>query len=353
MSNEGQTLETEEQDTSAEQPIEINDWATAFEAFEQANTSPAKPDENDSAGTDDETANTEEPAAPDQQESQATDESNNQNLQVDEGNAGGSVSSEQGTDQTIGSNASTIQETQYTAEQANTEAEAIIKANETTAIKEVSELFKSKGILHDSQGRLGAQLYHTQRVNAQGEPEFFNPVTGELFTGDDPRGQAKKWLAEYNEDVEIKFNQIAGQRLNQLNEEAKPRVEYTKFKPTLNALDPVRKSLLEAATEDYAVKDNSGNIIGYKCDMNKAMEQVNRQIKAIQTMQATQTQTTTTGQEATPADPAKEEPSSPAVDMKAGGKGDAGEPAPAKSLEEAIIREQDNILRKLNEKGKK
>ena len=118
------------------------------------------------------------------------------------------------------------------------------------------------------------------------------------------------------------------------------RLAIIEFAPKYKQLDPVRRSMFESIIEDYEVTDDSGNIVAYSCDLDKALAAVNRQVKVIQERFANQ-------QRKAPA-----APTGPALDTPSTGSQPAdgsGKPQ-FKSLAEAMEWEQDQLLAR---KGRK
>ena len=100
----------------------------------------------------------------------------------------------------------------------------------------------------------------------------------------------------------------------------------------------IRKGMFDNVIEDYEIHDNTGKLVGYSCDLDKALALVERQITMIQNYakqhqpQPSQQQQTAHG---------------PALDMKtsSGAVQTGDRPAP-KSLAEAMERLQDAELEK-------
>jgi hypothetical protein len=98
--------------------------------------------------------------------------------------------------------------------------------------------------------------------------------------------------------------------------------------------------MLEALIEDYEVYDAAGAHIGYSCDLNTALAQVNKQVASIKASQTPN-----------PAGaPTVVVPTGPALDMPNSGSGVSGERPEFKSLPEAMEWEQDQQLAKMRKK---
>lgn len=199
---------------------------------------------------------------------------------------------------------------------------------------------QGRKLIRQTNGRLGATINDSdiyQVDPATGAPTFFNPDTGRPFTGDNPRAQAKAWVDEYNEELRETFNRLAGDRQSALETEMSPVIELLKFTPTFEKLDTTRQKMLEALIEDYEVYDSKGAHVGYSCDLNKALAQVNKQIASIQAARSAAAPAADGG---TPS----AAPTGPALDMPNSGSGVSGDRPDFKTLGEAIEWEQDQQL---------
>jgi hypothetical protein len=204
-------------------------------------------------------------------------------------------------------------------------------------------------LIRQTNGRLGATINDPDiyQVDAStGAPTFFNPDTGRPFTGDNPRAQAKAWVDAYNEELRDTFNRLAEEKQVALEGEMAPVIELLKFTPTFEKLDPVRQQMLEALIEDYEVLDAKGVHIGYSCDLNKALAQVNKQIESIQAAQAA-THAANTGKEGGDPPPPT---TGPSLDMPNTGSGITGQRPDFKNLSEAMEWQQNQELENARKK---
>jgi hypothetical protein len=196
-------------------------------------------------------------------------------------------------------------------------------------------------LIRQTNGRLGATINDPDIYKVDestGAPSFFNPDTGRPFTGDNPRAQAKQWVDAYNEELRDTFNRLAEERQGQLETEMAPVIELLKFTPTFEKLAPVQQQMLEALIEDYEVRDASGAHIGYSCDLNQALAQVNKQIASIKAAQASAPAAVAAGVLD------EKPPTGPALDMPNSGSGTSGARPEFKTLGEAMEWEQDQQL---------
>lgn len=208
------------------------------------------------------------------------------------------------------------------------------------AMNDVAQEFIKRGI-RNKNGVLGATMDDADicKRDEDGVPHFYNPETGQEFRGDNPRRQAQEWVDDYNRELARVFNNTCEQYEQHLRQESNPKLEVMKFKPKYDKLDDIRRGMFENVIEDYEIKDGNGDVIGYSCDLDKALALVDRQINMIQgyAKQHQQKQ--------------KEEPSGPALDMKtSSGAVQAGNDTPPASLAEAMERLQNAQLDKLKNK---
>ena len=205
------------------------------------------------------------------------------------------------------------------------------------AMNDIAQEFLKRNI-RQRNGVLGATLDDDDicKRDSDGVPHFYNPETGREFTGDNPRAQAREWVDEYNRALADAFNKACANYENHLRKEAQPGIEVMKFAPKYEKLDDIRRGMFDNVIEDYEIKDNQGKVIGYSCDLDKALALVDRQINMIQ------------GYAKQHATEQKPEPTGPALDMKtSSGAIPSGNQAPPTSLEEAMLRIQEAELAKL------
>lgn len=211
---------------------------------------------------------------------------------------------------------------------------------EKRVINEVAEQFVKRGI-RNRNGVLGATLDDSDicKRDEDGVPHFFNPETGQEFRGDNPRRQAQEWVDDYNKELARVYNNTCEQYKSHLKKEAAPQLAVVKFKPKYDKLDDIRRGMFDNVIEDYEIYDNNGKLVGYSCDLDKALALVERQITMIQNY-AKQHQPQ-------PSQP-RQAAHGPALDMKtsSGAVQSGGRPAP-KSLAEAMERLQDAELDKI------
>lgn len=205
------------------------------------------------------------------------------------------------------------------------------------AVDEIAKEFVKRGV-RNRNGILGATIEDADicKRDKDGVPRFYNPETGREFTGDNPRRQAQEWVDDYNKELARVFNEACQKYEAHLRSEAAPALAVMEFAPKYEKLDDIRRGMLDNVIQDYEVKDGSGNVIGYSCDLDKALAMVERQIAMIQDYAKQHRQ-----------QPAVQ-PTRPALDMKtSSGAIQSGQEEPPKSLAEAMERLQNAQLAKM------
>lgn len=205
------------------------------------------------------------------------------------------------------------------------------------SINDIAKEFIKRGV-RNKNGKLGANIDDPDvcKRDEDNVPHFFNPETGQEFRGDNPRRQAQEWVDDYNKELARVFNDACEQYEKHLKEESAPQLAVMKFAPKYEKLDDIRRGMFDNVIEDYEIKDNQGKVVGYSCDLDKALALVDRQISMIQNYAKQK-------QQAQPA-----QASAPALDMKtSSGAVPSGEQEAPTSLAEAMERLQDAELAKM------
>lgn len=319
----------EKLDAKKDEAPAIDSWEAAFAALEQRNKkepeeTPAdrdgQPDAGESGQSEGTSGSDAEPVA----EGQSDD------AQLDGTDAGGSGAAD-------GAAGETVSEFDYSAEEVNETISSIESSIEDQAVSDVANAMKASGKIRVTRdGKLGASINDPDiyTKDEDGVPTYINPETGRPFTGDNPRAQAKQWVDDYNAELEQAFNKIAKQRIDELKKENEPIVRTLKFAETYKKLNDVQRDMLDSLIEDYEVKDEDGNAIGYSCDLDKALAQVNRQISKL----------TERGKALHPKQE-KPAPTEPALDMPQSTGSSENKPPQFKSLAEAMSWSQDQMLK--------
>lgn len=189
--------------------------------------------------------------------------------------------------------------------------------------------------IRNTNGKLGATIDDEDicKRDSDGIPRFFNPDTGREFTGDNPRRQAQEWVEDYNKELAEVFDKVCNDVASKMMEEEAVSLQVIEFASKYDALDPVRRGMLESIIEDYEVTDDKGDLVGYSIDLDKALAIVERQVGMIRGYASQHA--------------SKPESTSPALDMPShAGQGPAGKPK-FNNLAEAMEWEQDQLLSKM------
>lgn len=320
----------EKLDAKKDEAPAIDSWEAAFAALEQRNK---KEPEETPAGRDGQ------PDAGESRQAEGTSgsdaepvvEGQSDDAQLDGTDAGGSGAAD-------GAAGETVSEFDYSAEEVNETISSIESSIEDQAVSDVANAMKASGKIRVTRdGKLGASINDPDiyTKDEDGVPTYINPETGRPFTGDNPRAQAKQWVDDYNAELEQAFNKIAKQRIDELKKENEPIVHTLKFAETYKKLNDVQRDMLDSLIEDYEVKDEDGNAIGYSCDLDKALAQVNRQIAKL----------TERGKALHPKQE-KPAPTEPSLDMPQSTGSSENKPPQFKSLAEAMSWSQDQMLKK-------
>lgn len=233
------------------------------------------------------------------------------------------------------------------AQQDPAEVDEVIKEYQgqarQAAIDTVVEAYKKQGVRCTPDGKLGASLNDPDiaKKDADGTIRYYNPETGREFTGPNPRKDAREWCDEYNKELADQFNAACAKVEQQKMKEYEPAINVLKFAPKYDALDDMRRGLLDDILEDYEIKDKDGSLIGYSCDLDAALRAVERQVARIKSY--------------TPAEP--KPATGPEVDMKKGsakGNSDPEKKPKIESIADALGYLQDQEIEKAkNKKGRR
>lgn len=180
------------------------------------------------------------------------------------------------------------------------------------------------------------ELY--QRDEQTGKVTFKNP--------DDPtrdfasRAEAQQWVDAFNKQVEMRFRQEVNKKQQELVETSAPQLRLIAFAPKFEAMDKAAQDILDDLIEPYAVKDNSGNVVGYNVNLDAMAAQAVKIAKRFPSQPA--------ADESEYSQETQEQASRPAVNLPTGNGKNPEETEP-KSIGEAL-RMYDKQQR---EKGKK
>lgn len=348
--------ENQQQTGEPQEPIEIDSWDKAIEAWDQMHAKPAQAN-----GANEETAG--EPGANSEEGSEnidATDPDSKapqENDQFGTGGIGGNVQVETqatpGSTPVGGAEAGGIEsQTKWTPEVIDRHVSEYTSSIETTAKQQVDAAMEQKGIrkVTPNDTVQGVKLY---QVDQDGRPHFYNPDTGAEFTSEDPRGQMEQWLQRHNQRYDELREQAIELRKKELNDNVKPFVDTVKFMPKYEALNDLQRQMLDKRIAPHMITGENGQR-GFTVDLNHELDMVNSDIKAIaefaKAQKAQQSKGIQTQSAATP------QASGPVVDMPASGTS-SSESTPKKkeikSLADAIVAAEEAKIESALTKGKK
>ena len=308
---------------------EVDPWIAAFAALEQKGEEPAE--EPPAAGGDSGIGS----GADAQEAGEPADGVEGGNGAQDEGAAGG-LGAPAGIDrvENEGGIASLFGEPGIDIEQYRTDTTERVRDK---AITDIAQEFIKRGYKH-SNGALGVTINDPEicKRDDGGVPHYYNPDTGMEFRGDNPRRQATEWCEDYNNELARMFNNACAEYEAHLMKQEAPKLAVMEFRPKYEKLDPIRQGMFDNIIQDFEIREN-GELIGYSCNLDKALASVDRQVAMIQQYAKAHQ----------PAAPAAPEPKGPAVDMPTSGGGQQQQETP-RSLEEAMLRIQEQKLAELN-----
>lgn len=317
---------------------EIDSWEKAFAALAQKDATVDTGNVPDGAK-----AGNEPTDQPNEDEDESSTEPKSGNVDMATPGDGGSVPGPGADSAEDGQSAG--EETEFSQQDSEEALKQINESIRSQAINDIGKMFRDQNVMHNERGQLGAYLEHPEimKRDSNGIPTFYNPETGKPFTGDNPRAQARQWIEDYNKELVETFEQRVNERIQEYEKNAEPMLQTIRFAPKFEKLDKVRQVMVESIISDYEVHDSQGNLVGYSCNLDSVLEQVNRQISGIQSRLGNVVPTKK-----------EDEPSGPALDMKSSSTGVAnGERPEFKSIAEAMEWEQDQILAKQRQKGSK
>lgn len=326
-------MENEEPLEDTQSQAEVDPWEQAFAALDK------EAEENSEASSDSDAGEASNDAAADTDGSADSDSAEASDGNGSESAAGGSDPlGDQGEQQAAGAYDDLFR---FTDEEVTEYKESLQKSIEEQALRDVSAAYIKKGARHNG-NNIGATINDEDicKRDNDGIPHFYNPETGREFTGDNPRRQAQDWVDDYNKQLADAFNKTCQDYSKKLLEEQGHGLKVIEFAPKYEKLDPVRKAMFESIIEDYEITDKDGDLVGYSCDLDKALAAVNRQVRTMQTRFKGST-------------PTKPAATGPVLDSKTtnASANDNGKPE-FKSLAEAMEWQQTQLLNKSKAKRK-
>lgn len=269
-------MENEEPLEDTQGTTEVDPWEQAFAALDK------EAEENSETSSDSDAGEASDDAAPDTDKGTDADSPEASDGNGSEGTAGGSDSlGDESGQQAAGAYDDLFR---FTEEEVTEYKESLQKSIEEQALRDVSAAYIKKGARHNG-NNIGATINDADicKRDSDGIPHFYNPETGREFTGDNPRRQAQDWVEDYNKQLADAFNKTCQDYSKKLLEEQGHGLKVIEFAPKYEKLDPVRKAMFESIIEDYEITDKDGDLVGYSCDLDKALAAVNRQVRTMQT----------------------------------------------------------------------
>lgn len=141
------------------------------------------------------------------------------------------------------------------------------------AIQETKKVFAEQGI----RKMTVRDLYERDEEN--GRVTFVNPEDqNKPF---ESRQAAQQWCDSYNRDVEEAMVDYANQIRDKYINDTLPAMRLMEFAPTYDKMDEMTQKVFDSIIEPYSVKDSSGALIGFSCDLNAAAQQAAKVLENI------------------------------------------------------------------------
>lgn len=145
------------------------------------------------------------------------------------------------------------------------------------------------------------------------------------------RSEAQAWVDSYNKEIEAEWVNYANEMQKKFAQDTLPAARLIQFAPVYDKMDDQTKQVFDTIIEPYSVKDSSGMVIGYSCDLSAAHDQARKLVGVFGSSSGNISQSNTESQQ--PAVPAS---GGPALDAVTSGTGTASESDEPKNLQEAF-----------------
>ena len=111
-----------------------------------------------------------------------------------------------------------------------------------------------------------------RQIDDKGNVTYYNPDNpSQPFRDNQYRNalsQAREWADNYNARVDADYNQTLNKRMGELAQAVKPSIDFMRFSnDVLPYLSDAEVQCLDMLVERYEIKDQQGNVIGYKCNL--------------------------------------------------------------------------------------
>lgn len=139
--------------------------------------------------------------------------------------------------------------------------QAYVQSAQQMAIRAANKTFKDNGISKVSIN----DLYERDE---SGRVSFSNP--------DDPdhpfqsRAEAQQWCDAFNSQVDNEWRNTVMQYQQQFAKDIQPTLRTIDFAPEYDSMTPKQQEVFDEITDGYRIKDRSGTVIGYSCDLRAA-----------------------------------------------------------------------------------
>lgn len=147
-------------------------------------------------------------------------------------------------------------------------ARGLLDETAMQASKLVAQEFASQDIK-----KFSTQMLY-QRDENTGEVTFVNPESPS--TPFKSRTEAQAWCDSINADIEAEFNKAVQQKQHEIIEEIAPTLRLLQFAPVFDSMSELEQEIFDDIIEGYEVYNDSGEVIGYNCDLNSAAKQAQR-----------------------------------------------------------------------------
>lgn len=224
--------ETEDSEDESDDQDEPDDLADAFSRLRQMDEDDAEGDVEGGEGADDDDVD-----------------------ETDDADAEDDLALDDGGDGDDGGSASYPDTAQYQASQ-----QAIIDQLNRQAVAQARQQFQKDNIREFTMD----DIYERTQ---DGRVIYHNP--------DDPnrpfssRMEAQQWIDSFNKQVQSALIQTATQIRDKNAKAAMPALRLLQFAPVYDVMDPAIREVFDDLISDYEVKNRSGKVVGYSCDLEK------------------------------------------------------------------------------------
>lgn len=186
--------------------------------------------------------------------------------------------------------------------------QAILDNVKKQSIEEVTREFKEQNFVPMTWDNI------TIRNEKTGEIEYMNPDT-KYKKPFNSRVEAAQWLESVNKQLEQHYQKKCQARQNERIQQIKPLLDVYSIIPEYTKLNKVEKLLMDNYIQGYELKTEDGQIYGYSCDLNVALQKAKNAAKDLNLNESTSQQQTSNQANNAPIN----NDELPATDMKSSG----------------------------------